>query len=488
MSGLQPGWLEHRASVLPGHTAAVFGSTRVTYAELHRRAAALGSALVYGGIRPGDRVALLAANSLEFIESVHAVPRAGAILVPLNSRLATDELEWQLRDSGARALLCHQPTWAAATKAASAAGIPALPLPLKRESPAAALRDSFALDDVHSIIYTSGTTGRPKGAMLTFGNFWASAAASAFNLGLDPNDRWLACMPLFHVGGLSILLRSVIYGTTAVIHPAFDEAGVNRALREDGVSIVSVVSTMLQRMLDADVLPYPESVRVVMVGGGPVPKPLLERALDRGLPVVQTYGLTEAASQVATITPSEAVAHLGSAGKPLITTALRIDAPEGEPGEILVAGPTITSGYWNNPEATAGALIDGWLHTGDIGRIDSEGYLYVLDRRDDLIVSGGENVYPAEVESAILAYPGIRAAAVVGLADQEWGQLVAAAIVAEPGADVAGLQSFLRERLAGFKVPRVIHEFPELPVTANGKVLRRTVRESLEGTGAAPIQ
>lgn len=486
MSARIPDWLAHRAAVLPKHPAVVLGAERLTYAELDRRATMLGRALVYGGINPGDRVALLAANSLEFVESVHAVPRAGGILVPLNARLTAEEIEWQLRDSGAKALLCHQPTWPVAARLASATGIPALPLPLKRESPPADLRDEIALEDVHSIIYTSGTTGRPKGAMLTFGNFWTSAAASAFNLGLDPNDRWLACMPLFHVGGLSILLRSVIYGTTAIVHPAFDETSVNRALREDGVSIVSVVATMLQRMLDADDQPYPETVRVVLVGGGPVPKPLLERALERSLPVVQTYGLTEAASQVATITPWEAMKHLGSAGKPLGTTRVRIDAPAGEPGEILVSGPTITSGYWNNPEATGAALAGGWLHTGDIGRLDEEGFLFVLDRRDDLIVSGGENVYPAEVESVLLAYPGIRGASVVGVGNDEWGKMVAAAVVADAGANLAGLEAFLRERLAGYKVPKLIHPVAELPTTANGKVQRNRVREMLEGEESAP--
>lgn len=488
MSARMPDWLAHRAAVLPKHPAVVFGAERLTYAELDRRATMLGRALVYGGIEPGDRVALLAGNSLEFVESVHAVPRAGGILVPLNARLTAEEVEWQLHDSGAKALLCHQPTWPLATKVASAAGIPALPLPLRRESPPADLRDEIALDDMHSIIYTSGTTGRPKGAMLSFGNFWASAAASAFNLGLDPNDRWLACMPLFHVGGLSILLRSVIYGTTAIVHPAFDEAAVNRALREDGVSIVSVVATMLQRMLDAGELPYPDTVRVVMVGGGPVPKPLLERALARGLPVLQTYGLTEAASQVATLTPWEAIDHLGSAGKPLGTTRVRIDAPAGEPGEILVSGPTITTGYWGNPEATAAALAGGWLHTGDIGRIDEAGYLYVLDRRDDLIVSGGENVYPAEVESVLLSYPGIRGASVVGVGDDEWGKMVAAAIVADDGVGLAGLQAFLRERLAAYKVPKLILPVTELPATANGKVQRNKVRQMLEGEQGAPSQ
>jgi len=480
-----PDWLAHRAATLPQHAAAYFDGERVSYADLDRRATRLAKALVFGGIEPGDRVAVLAQNSPEFVEAAHAVPRAGGIFVPLNCRLTPDELAWQLSDCTAKALLCHPPTVAAAREAAQAAGIPALPLPVTRDVTATGLHETHAADDVHSIIYTSGTTGRPKGAMLTFGNFWASAAGSAFNFGLDPNERWLACMPLFHVGGLSILLRSAIYGTTAVVQATFDENAVNRSLRNDRITIVSVVSTMLQRMLDADNLPYPETLRVVLVGGGPVPGPLLERALERGLPVVQTYGLTEAASQVAAIAPSEAVERLGSAGKPLVTTRVRIDAPSGDPGEILVSGPTVSPGYWANEEATAAAIVDGWLHTGDIGRVDADGYLYVLDRRDDLIVTGGENVYPAEVESVLMALPGITGAAVVGLASEDWGQMVAAAVTG-PGADLSGLDEFLAGRLAAYKVPKLIRHLDELPTTANGKVQRRKVREILEALVGSP--
>jgi O-succinylbenzoic acid--CoA ligase len=333
--------------------------------------------------------------------------------------------------------------------------------------------------DVHSIIYTSGTTGRPKGAMLSYGNFWASAAASAFNLGLLSGDRWLACMPLFHVGGLSILLRSAMYGTTAVIHARFEEHAVNRALREDGITLLSVVPAMLQRMLDADALPYPDSVRAVLVGGGPVPSQLLTRALDRGLPVVQTYGLTEASSQVATLAPADAASHVGSAGKALVSTGLRIDAAPNEPGEILVRGPTVSPGYWRSEAATAEAFSGGWFHTGDIGRLDGDGYLYVLDRRDDLIVTGGENVYPAEVVAVLLLHPAVSAAAVVGVPDASWGHVVAAALVAAPGAyiDLPALTEWLRSRVAAFKVPQRFLVVDALPATASGKIQRHLARQ-----------
>lgn len=480
MTARMPDWLSHRAAVLPNHPAIVTPADTVSYSDLEQRVTRLASALVAGGINPGDRVAILVHNSLEFAVAAHAIPRAGAIFQPLNARLTPEEMAWQLQHAGTRVLLCHAPTRHAAREAASLAGLPApLPLPLTRDVPPVDLPASHDPADVHSIMYTSGTTGSPRAAMLTFENFWASAAGSAYNLGVDPGDRWLACMPLFHVGGLSILLRSAIYGTTAVIHPGFDEQAVNRSLRDEGITIVSVVATMLQRMLDADDDRYPDTVRAVLVGGGPVPEALLRRALDRNLPVVQTYGLTEAASQVATLSPAEALSRLGSAGKPLVTTELRIDAPHGEPGEILVRGATLSPGYFGDPEATAHVSRDGWFHTGDIGRLDEEGYLYVLDRRDDLIVTGGENVYPAEVEAVLMSFPPVAQAAVVGLPDDRWGQAVVAALVLREPVDTATLEDYLRERLAGFKVPRDFHVLPELPVTASGKVQRRLVREML---------
>jgi len=330
-------------------------------------------------------------------------------------------------------------------------------------------------------MYTSGTTGLPKGVILTYGNMFASAAGSAFNLGVLPGDRWLACLPLFHIGGLSIVIRSVLYGTGMVLHRQFDERALSASLRRDGVTHVSVVATMLQRLLDVDPGPCAPQVRVVLVGGGPVPEALLQRAAELGYPVVQTYGLTETASQVAPLAPADAIARLGSAGKPLVTTRLRVDAPAGEPGEILVSGPVVTPGYFRRPEATGVAIRGGWLHTGDIGRLDADGYLYVLDRRDDLIVSGGENIYPAEVEALVLRHPAVREAAVVGLPDSAWGQVVVAAIVGDDDVVPEEIQEWMRERIARFKVPSRIERLQSLPMTASGKVQRRIVREMLGG-------
>lgn len=477
-------WLAHRAAVLPAHPAVEFGAEVWSFSELDRRASAAAALLLDAGLEPGDRAALLAANSNTFVAAVFGAARAGIRLAPLNWRLTAGELAWQVQRLGARAVL-HDAAYAdAATAVAAEAGSRALDLETAgrhaARSPAAGWPGTWTGDFI--LMFTSGTTGRPKAARLTFENFFASAAASAFNIGVDPADRWLACMPLCHVGGLSIATRSLIQGTTIVIHPGFDPAAVNRALRRERISLLSVVPTMLARMLEADPDPFPPSTRAVLVGGGPVSRGLLERAAARGLPVLQTYGLTEATSQVTTLSPADALEHLGSAGKPLFSIRVAVDAPPGEPGEILVAGPTVFAGYFDDPEATARALQGGWLRTGDIGRLDAEGFLYVLDRRDDLVVSGGENVYPAEVEAALEAHPAVREAAVVGLPDDRWGQVVGAAVVFEPGASAGwgDLEAWLRGRLAGYKLPRRWLEAGELPRTASGKLQRHRVRAWFE--------
>jgi O-succinylbenzoic acid--CoA ligase len=320
--------------------------------------------------------------------------------------------------------------------------------------------------------------------MLTVGNFWWSAIGSARNLGSMENDRWIACLPLFHIGGLSILTRSVIYGTTAEVHDRFDPEQVNASI-DDGATMVSAVAVMLERMLetrgDRD---FPPSLRTVLVGGGPVADELLERCERRGVPVVQTYGLTETCSQVATLSPGDAPRKRGSAGRPLHPNELRIDATDGDNGgEILVRGPVVMAGYADLPDETSKAIVDGWLHTGDYGRVDDEGFLYVLDRRDDLIITGGENVYPAEVEAALLSHPAIEEAAVIGVRDEKWGQRAIAVFSVKQGStppDPAELDRWCRKSLAGFKVPsefRVVTS--ALPRTASGKLRRSVVRESI---------
>ncbi len=513
-------WLPWRAAATPHKLALVGpGGTQLDYSELNVRANQMARRLATLGVGTGDRVALLLPNSAAFAIATHATMRLGAVLLPLNVRLTPNELAWQLNDAGARVLVCAQSTKVAAVAVRSLApdttivcagddgddivaggsvdaitqAVPRAIVSLGEVTPTddARLRDDYDPSDPLAIVYTSGTTGSPKGAVLTYDNFWWSAVGSALNLGIREDDRWLAPLPLFHVGGLSVLTRSAIYGTATVIHDGFDAARVSAAIDEERVTLVSLVPTMLGRLLDErGEVPFPPSLRCVLLGGGPASTALLDRCASLGVPVAQTYGLTESCSQAATLAPDDASRKPGSAGRPLYPTQIRIvrdnwcDAAVGEAGEITLRGPAITPGYWNNPEATARALSDGWLRTGDIGQLDDEGYLYVLDRRDDLIVSGGENVYPAEVESALLSHPAVAEVAVIGVADEEWGQRVVAVVrLASSDAseetglpDVDALQLHCRTLLAGYKLPREIRFTTQpLPRTASGKVKRGSV-------------
>ena len=494
-----PDWLAHWAATAPDRPALVADDRTWTFGEYDAEVSATARRLVALGAGEGRRVATLLHNGAAAAVLAHAALRAGATLVPLNTRLGEAELGWQLDDVGATLLVVHGRTASLAAGlrdgrraptlvSADAAGAAALAVPAMHDVAAGdgPLRLAHAMDAVHTIVHTSGTTGTPKGAMLTVGNHWWSAVGSALNLGVRADDRWLACLPIFHVGGQAIVLRSAIYGTAAVVHEAFDEHAVNRSVDDDGVTIVSVVAAMLQRMLDArDDRPYPPSLRCVLLGGGPAPRPLLERCARAGVPVVQTYGLTETASQVATLAPADALRRLGAVGKALYPNAIRVarddgaDARPGEPGEILVRGPVVTAGYAGRPDDTRRALAGGWLHTGDVGTLDADGYLHVLDRRDDLIVTGGENVYPAEVEAVLLAHPAVAEAGVVGVPDARWGARVVAVVRPRDGApaDEAALRAHCRARLGAFKVPaevRVVRE--PLPRTASGKLRRLELR------------
>ncbi|GGJ13543.1 2-succinylbenzoate--CoA ligase [Alicyclobacillus cellulosilyticus] len=484
-----PDWLTRRAVTHRTAAALMHDGETWDYETLWRRARQRAGQLAARGVHPGDRVAVLMRHGLEYALTVHAVIQAEAVLVPVNWRLAASEIAWQLADADVAWLLCDE---ACAGLAADAAALvtPAVPVwnvaddPGPPDAPARG-RETIDLGAVFTIIYTSGTTGLPKGAVLTYGNFLWSAMGSAPQLGVLPGDRWLVPMPLFHVGGLSVLMRSVIYGTAAVIHDRFDPLQVLEALTRDRITLLSAVPTMLQRVLALD--PDPRcfsSLRAVLLGGSAAPPGLLAASAERGIPVATTYGLTETTSQAATLMPQDAARKMGSSGQPLWTTEIRVvrdgqPMPPGEEGEIVVRGPTVTPGYWRRPDATAEAIRDGWLHTGDIGVFDADGFLYVLDRRSDLIVSGGENVYPAEVERVLCQHPAVAEAGVVGIPDPIWGHVPAAFVVLWPDrrAAEAELASFCRSRLAAYKVPKRFFFVDALPRNASGKLLRRALRE-----------
>jgi O-succinylbenzoic acid--CoA ligase len=392
-------WLSVRARTHADHPAV----GDVTYAELDARV---------GELAPPPRLAVPARRSVDFVAAMHACARAGSVFVPQDPRE---------------------------------------PRPPDGSDVEASQGDT--------VLFTSGTTGSPKPVVLSRGNFEASAIASAWNLGVAPGDRWLCVLPLHHVGGLAILWRSAIYGTTAVLHERFDPDAVLAAFQSGDVTIASLVPTMLRRLRDAG-LSGAGGVRAILLGGGPVPRDLLEWSAEVGLPVLQTYGMTETASQIATLRAEEAVQHHGSAGRPLLGVELRI----GDGGEILVRGPMVSR---------RALADDGWLHTGDRGHLDEDGFLHVEGRLDDVIVTGGENVAPAEVEEVLLAHPGVADAAVAGRPDRDWGQAVTAWVVLATHVPDRELAAHCRALLAGFKVPKAFVRVDELPRNAAGKVVRR---------------
>lgn len=507
LDDLVPDWIASNAGRMPERTAIEVAGERLTFRQLDEEVSRLARRLSGIGVRPGDRVAGLLHNGLVAALLPHATLRLGAIAALLNVRLAAPELDAQLGVLEPRLLLVDALTVEIAKslkgvspigvdgESANTLGDPALH---DHEEPEVSLHAAHNAESVLAIVHTSGTTGLAKAAMLTVGNFLWSALSSSRNLSMIPDDRWLACMPLYHVGGLSIVTRAAIDGFTSVVHPGFNAATVNRSVDNDGVTMVSVVAAMLQRMLDErEDRRFPESLRCVLAGGGPVPTRLVERCELLGVPLLQTYGLTETASQVATLAPQDAFGRPGSVGRALWPSAIRIaDAsseqlPAGTEGEIQVRGPIVMAGYYNNPRATAAKVVDGWLRTGDIGRMDEDGYLYVLDRRDDLIISGGENVYPAEVEGVLLLHDSVREVAVVGVTDQEWGERVVALVgfTDSPVADLrSALDAHCRAHLAGYKVPReYVFVSDPLPRTPSGKTRRDEVRvlaERLVQSGA----
>lgn len=402
-------WLKRTARLHPERIALERGTdTRVTYGELLEAASAAARRLATDGVAAGDRVPLPERDRVTFAAELHGCLLHGAAAVPIDVRLG--EAEQALRARPGRATVA----------------------------------------DVATVMHTSGTTSAPKPVELTLGNWQANAIGSALALGLDPSERWLCVMPLAHVGGLSILLRSSFYGTTTVVHDRFETDAVLRELSdpERRITLVSLVPTMLARLLDAG-LERPPSLRWTLLGGGPIAPSLLERAAAAGVPIAPSYGMTEACSQIATF------------GVPLHGVELRL-----RDGEVEVRGPIIA------PTALG---PDGWLRTGDLGELDVTGRLRIIGRRSDTIVSGGENVAPAEVEAVLLEHPAVKDAGVYGRPDSEWGEAVIARVVLRDGMalEPADLQAFCAGRLARFKVPKEIESTGELPRTPSGKLLRR---------------
>ncbi|MEE6209146.1 o-succinylbenzoate--CoA ligase [Salarchaeum sp. III] len=483
-------WLAHRVRASPDALALVDADSgrEWSFRELDAAVAETARQLSGLGVKPGDHVGVLMETRPAFVRLVFAVQRVGATLVPLNARLTPTELASQVETADVHVVVTEAESETDAVEAAGDVPVASVDAAEHEGVDALAGHDSStpeterSVSDTLALMFTSGTTGDPKAVRLTHANFLAAAAASAFRLGVTPGDRWLCPLSMYHMGGLSVVLRSVLYGTTAVVQRGFDADRTLDALDAEDCTGVSLVPTMLRRMLDAG--SFPDSLRFVLVGGAPTPVDLREEAVDRGVPVHPSYGMTEAASQIATGTPDETEAAPDSVGRPLMGYEVTVAGPEGElpageVGAIHVDGPSITPGYYDAPDANADAFTRYGFDTGDAGYLDASGRLHVLNRQSDRIITGGENVHPAEVMDVLRDHPAVREAAVVGVDDPEWGERVAALVVADGDVDAETLQAFCRERLAAYKVPRTVAFADDLPRTASGTVDRAAVRETL---------
>jgi len=499
-------WLRQRAGFSPQRPALTCGARHWTYRQLQQDVECMAAVLAAGGVVPGARVGYLGLNDAHMLLVLFAAAHLGAIWVPLNSRLSGPELAWVINDADIHTLVAGEehiavldsvraqlrcarylhrsggaPGWSsldALLHAAAAGGV-------------AVAAHATRGEDIAAILYTSGTTGQPKGALLTHGNFWVNNLNEILLHGMNFRDVTLNFAPMFHVSGLLCgSLSTLMVGGHLILQRSFDAAAVLQAIARDRVTLTFGVPAMLlfisqhPDFATADL----SSLRLVTVGGAPMPEPLLRVYMQRGIPICQGYGLTETAAMATSLHADRAHEKIGSCGSaPLLTEVCLIDLNDGSrieqsgaTGEICVRGGNVTPGYWGRPDATAASFTpDGWFRTGDVGYFDDEGFFYVCDRLKDMIITGGENVYPAEVESVLYDHPDVAEIAVIGAPDAQWGERVVAVAAPRPGGTLTleALRAFAEKRLARYKLPRELRLLDALPRNPTGKVLKGVLRQ-----------
>lgn len=476
-----PNWLKQRAYLTPNKIALSTQNQQWTFKEMEREALKYARQLKAAGFTFGDRIGLIGSSNVEMVFIIHGCMLLGAEMVMLNNRLTNEEISWQIEDAQVKAVL-YADSFIEKLKETTVQRISFTELSQGDEAEFDVERN-WSPDHTITIMYTSGTTGFPKGVRQTAENHTSSALSSVLNLGLDENDCWLCTMPLFHISGFSILVRSVLYGMEVRLYEKFEVEAVTREIVEGTISRMSVVSVMLSQIiaeLEKNHQVAHSNFKTMLAGGGSVPVDYLQRAIARKLPILQTYGMTETSSQTATLSASDALRKIGSAGKPLFFNEIKIKDAEhpNEHGEIYIKGPHVTPGYIGRFQANS-ALENGWLPTGDIGYLDEEAYLYIVDRRTDLIISGGENIYPAEIENILAGHPKIREVGVCGKDHTKWGQTPVAFIVLASPVSEEELFAFCTERLAKYKVPTEFVFVDALPRNASNKLLRRELKQWL---------
>ncbi len=494
--------LAHHAARSPDKVMTVFEGEETTYGEMARRSRALAAGLHDRGVGRGDVVGLLAYNCPEFLETVFAANYLGAVAMPINWRLAAPEVRYILEHSRARVLVCDEALVGLGTDATDGLEPAVVRACVVPTGPAGwttfgdlhgdgdgVERVAVAADNIHRLMYTSGTTGRPKGVMITHANLAWKNLAHIIEFGFTGADLGLACGPLYHVGALDLTTTSLIAaGATVIIHRSFDAAAVVEELERSQVSTVWLAPAMVNAIMALpDVGGHDlSSVRLIINGGEKMPIPLIER-IQRTFPsawFADAYGLTETVSGDTFLDRDSIITKLGSVGRPCLYLELEIwderggSVPPGTSGEIVMRGPKVFPGYWRDPEATAAAFAGGWFHTGDIGVRDEDGYLFIVDRLKDMIVSGGENIASSEVERVLYEHASVLEAAVVGRPDERWGETPVAFVVRRDGAEVTAeeLVEHCRASLARYKVPKEVTFLDALPRNPSGKVLKRELR------------
>ena len=501
-------WVTTRAFLSGDRIALVDGERRLTYSALDSSTNRLARALSALGVRRGDRVAGLLLNSTAFIETMLATAKLGAVFVPMNVRLAPAEITYLLADSGADVFVYSAPLAPGARAAVAGEGVRVRSrLVVGGEPEDGELRYEHVLangearpvnadvdrSNVSCLMYTSGTTGRPKGAMLTHDNhLWNVVNSLSFGRGLRETDVTVSVAPMFHIGGLGIHTLPLLYvGGTNVLLPSFDPAQTLKAMSRERATVQFMVPAMWAALMsepgfdDFDL----SSLELAVSGGAPCPLPVIDFYQGKGLPFQEGFGMTETAPIVSVLDADHVKEKAGSIGRAVFHVEARIvddadkDARTDEVGELVLRGPNVFAGYWGLPEATAEAFRGGWFHTGDLGRIDAEGFITLVDRKKDMIITGGENVYPIEVEQVLYRHPAVREVAVVGVPDVRWGETPVATVALQDGAEPTGeeLIAYTRERLAHFKCPTRIEFVAELPRTATGKVLKTVLRQQHGG-------
>ncbi len=501
-------WIAHFARRTPDKAAAVdlFSDRSFSYAEFDARISRLAGHLRHQlGVARGDRVAVLALNTTDTLEVQFACGRIGAVFVPLNTRLTVPELQFIVGDCAPKAMVHDTELAETALAVAKLCNVGSTLLLGPNGSYEAALVsakplaqiEEVMLDDVSTIMYTSGTTGQPKGAIITHGmTFW-----NCVNLGgpacISPSSVLLTVLPLFHTGGLNCYTNPVLHaGGTVKIMRQFDPALALQLISDpaQAINVFFGVPSIYQFMAQHPAFASADFSRLIVggVGGAPMPVPLLQMWEARGVALQQGYGMTETSPAVLVLDREDAVRKAGSAGKPVLHTEVRVVRPDGadcnvgELGELWVKGPNITPGYWNRPDANTSSFTDGWLHTGDATRVDEEGFYYIVDRWKDMYISGGENVYPAEVENVLHQLNAIAEAAVIGVPDPQWGEIGMAVVAVKPGQSIteAQIAAHCAANLARFKCPRLIRFVDALPRNATGKIHKPTLRRNFSVASA----